>query len=596
MHKLLNYPFDAGAILKKRKAIRRKLLENNSDFSEVKIAILGGSTTNDIKDILELFLLNQGFKPSFYESAFGQYWQDAMFENKELILFQPDIIFVHTSNRNIEKYPALKNSEEEISALLDHQYKYFEVMWDKLATTFNCPIIQNNFEMPFYRLLGNTDVSDIHGHTNYVTCLNSKLYKYAQSHKNFYINDINYLSADYGLKEWLNPFYWHMYKYSLCVPAIPYLSFSVSNIIKSLYGKNKKALVLDLDNTLWSGVIGDDGIDGIEIGHETPLGEIYSEFQGYLKSLKELGIMLNVNSKNDYEYAMAGLNHIEGILNADEFIVIKANWENKDTNISQIANELNLSSDSIVFIDDNPAERDLIKNQLPNISVPDLGSVENYIEVIDRSGFFEVTNFSDDDIKRNEMYKENIQRTKYQQNFKNYDKYLKSLEMIAVIKEFENIYLPRIVQLINKTNQFNLTTKRYTENEMEAILHNDNYIKLYGKLKDKFGDNGIVTVVIGKKSESTLDIILWLMSCRVLKRGMEYAMLDELVEKAKECNINKLRGHYYSTTKNPMVKDFYGKLGFQKINEKDNGDTAWELDITSYNNKNSIIKVVGQNG
>lgn len=591
MNELLDYPFDADVILKKRKAIKRELLEESSNFNDIKIAILGGSTTHDIKDILELFLLNQGFKPSFYESEFGQYWQDAMFKNKELTLFKPDIIFIHTSNRNIFEYPTVKNSEEEIFALLDHQYKHFEAMWDKLTKTFNCPIIQNNFEMPFYRLLGNKDVSDVHGHTNYIARLNSRLYEYAQNHKNFHINDINYLSADYGLKEWLNPFYWHMYKYSLCVPAIPYLSFSVANIIKSIYGKNKKALALDLDNTLWGGVIGDEGIEGIEIGHETPLGEIYSEFQKYLKHLKELGIILNVASKNDYEYAVAGLKHVERTLNIDDFIVIKANWENKDANISQIAAELNISTDSIVFIDDNPAERELVKNQVPNIAAPNIGSVENYIEVIDRAGFFEVTNFSDDDIKRNEMYKENLQRAKYQQNFKSYDEYLRSLDMTATIGEFENIYLPRIVQLTNKTNQFNLTTQRYNEKEMETIIHNSNYIKLYGKLKDKFGDNGVVTVLIGKENDGAVDIILWLMSCRVLKRGMEFAMLDELTKEARERNVNKLRGYYCPTAKNSIVKDFYGELGFQKINEKDNGDTVWELDITNYNNKNSIIKV-----
>lgn len=590
MHALLTYPFDANLILKKKRRIRKELKENGK-FIQKSIAILGGSTTSEIKDMLELFLLNYGIEPRFYESEYGQFWQDAMFGNPELNDFTPDLIYIHTSNRNILSYPTLVNSMSEVDELLEAEYQRFVSMWEKLEATYQCPIIQNNFEMPGYRLLGNKDASDIHGRMNFLTRLNLRFYEYAQIHEHFYINDINYLSASYGLEKWSDPLFWHMYKYSLCLPAVPYLAFNIANIIKSIYGKNKKALVLDLDNTLWGGVVGDDGVEGIEIGHETSMGQVYSEFQEYLKELKDMGIMLNVDSKNDMENAIAGLKHPEGTLRPEDFIVIKANWESKDRNFAEISQELNILPESMVFIDDNPAEREIVRAQIPEAVVPEIGKVEDYIRVIDRSGFFEVTNFSEEDFKRNAMYQENIKRRALQHSFADYEEYLKSLEMKAVIRDFDKIYLSRIAQLTNKSNQFNLTTKRFQEAEIESIVHKQEYIRLYGKLSDKFGDNGVITVVLGRQEDAVLHIELWLMSCRVLKRGMEDAVLDELVKRAKERGICTLKGYYYKTSKNAMVQDFYRNFGFEKIAENEDGDSEWMLDISGYRNRNTVIQV-----
>lgn len=587
---MLEYPFNPSLIQKKKLKIKFEL-KDGQNLLKKKIAILGGSTTSEIKDILELFLLNYGIEPSFYESEFGRYWQDAMFDNPDLNEFSPDLIFMHTSNRNIIAYPKIRMSAENIEEIFTQQYQHFVVMWDNLQQKYHCPIIQNNFEMPYFRLLGNKEASDIHGRVNFLSRLNLRFYEYAQTNNNFYINDINYLSAFYGLEKWSDPLFWHMYKYSLCMQAIPYLSFNIANIIKSIYGKNKKALVLDLDNTLWGGVVGDDGVDGIEIGHETPMGQVYSEFQSYLAAHKDLGIMLNVNSKNDYNNAIAGLNHPEGTLRPNDFIVIKANWENKDLNLMEICKELNIMPDSLVFVDDNSAEREIIHRQVQGVAAPDIGTAEQFITVLDRSGFFEMTNFSDDDIKRNDMYKVNIERIKMQQSFENYDDYLRSLEMRAMIRDFDSIYLQRIAQLTNKSNQFNLTTQRFSEAEIETVTKRDDYIRLYGKLSDKFGDNGVITVVMGKINGDTLHMKLWLMSCRVLKRGMEYAMLDCLVEEALKSGISKIKGYYYKTDKNAMVKDFYGKLGFELLSETEEGDSEWLLYLAGYKNKNNIIEV-----
>ena len=587
----LNYPFDPSYIIKKRKSIKRKLLEDGSARIKKKIAVFGGSTTNEIINTLELFLLDAGIEPEFYESEYAQYEQDAVFPSEELLSFKPDIVFVHTTNRNIRSLPDVTDSKEIVDEKLKSEFARFENIWNSIRDKFHCPIIQNNFEMPFYRLMGNKDCSDYRGRTNFISRLNQLFYDFAEKTEGFYINDINYLSSDYGLKEWSNPSFWNMYKYAMCFEAIPSLAFSVSNIIKSIFGKNKKALALDLDNTLWGGVVGDDGVDGIEIGQENGVSQSYYEFQSYIKQLKSLGIILTVCSKNDHENAIAGLNHPEGVLKPDDFIVIKANWENKDRNIAETAAELNILPESIVFVDDNPAEREIVKAQLKGVQAPIMDSVENYITTIDRSGFFEVTSFNEDDLKRNEMYKENAMRNAQQASFADYGEYLKSLDMRATIGDFIPVYIARITQLTNKSNQFNLTTKRYTQTEMEEVWHSPNYIRLYGKLIDKFGDNGVVSVVIGEKRDNILHIDLWLMSCRVLKRDMEQAMLDTLVDRCRQSGISKIVGYYYPTKKNGMVRELYGTFGFTKISEDENGNTVWELPIDGYENQNRYIKV-----
>ncbi len=588
--KELEYPFDVQSLIKNKKKIKKELLEKEN-LLEKKIAILGGSTTSEVKNMLEIFLLNYGIKPEFYESEYNKFYEDAVFGNPELDEFNPDIIYIHTTNRNIMNYPTMYDSKEEIDKLLESEYIKFQNVWESLFKKFNATIIQNNFEYPFYRLLGNRDASDIHGKTNYITRLNQKFYDYQNKTKNFFINDINYVSACYGLDKWESGFYWHMYKYAMEVPAIPYLSFNLAKIIKSIYGKNKKAFVLDLDNTLWGGIVGDDGVENLAIGPEVPSGQVYYEFQNYLKEHKSLGVILNIDSKNEYENAIAGLNHPGGALKPEDFIIIKANWNPKNLNVKDISEELNLGADSFVFVDDNPAERRIVESYVPGIAVPEVDIPENYIKIIDRNGYFEVTNFSEEDLKKSEMYKDNAKRSQMMATFDNYDDYLKSLNMKAEITSFKKIYLERISQLSNKSNQFNLTTKRYSLADIEEVNNDDSYIKLYGKLEDIFGDNGVITVVIGKIKDIDLHIDLWIMSCRVLKRNMEFAMMDELVKRAKEHGIKTIYGYYYSTFKNKMVKDFYDLQGFTLVNEDSNGNKTYKLDVDSYEYKNNVIEV-----
>ncbi len=584
----LNYPYNEK-LLSKKKSIKRELL-TQTDFIEKKIAILGGSTTTEIKNILELYLLKNGIKPSFYESEYNKYYEDALFQNPELETFAPDIIYIHTTQLNLMHTPHTANTIPEINKLYEKELARYTSIWNALSK-YNCAIIQNNFDLPPQRTLGNLDSYDPHGKIHFINRLNQAFSKEAYERKNLYLNDINYLSASIGLDTWFNKSYWYGFKYAVSYDALPLLTHNIANIVNAIYGKTKKCLVLDLDNTCWGGVIGDDGLDGIQIGTETAISEAYTAFQQYAKDLKDRGITLAVCSKNDFANAKEGFSHPDSILKFEDFTSFKANWDPKSNNIVDIAKEINIGIDALVFVDDNPVEREIVSSQVPHVSVPDIGDdITEYIAYIDKSGYFEPIALLEDDTLRNKYYEDNKKRLEEETQFQSYDDFLLSLDMDAEIKNFSPVYLDRITQLTNKTNQFNLTTKRYTFSEIENMANSDKFITLYGKLSDKFGDNGLISIVIGEVKSDVCHIDLWLMSCRVLKRGMEEAMLDKLVFSCKQSNIKTIVGYYYKTKKNSMVLDLFEKFGFDKKEQNDE-DSIWELNIESYKNKQKIIKV-----
>lgn len=589
MLKELEFPFDNDKIMRlKRKLLR--ILKERENGIPLRIAVLGGSTTSDIVKVTELFLRDRGIIPTFYESEYAQYQSDALFSNPELDAFKPEIVFIHTTSRNIEEFPEVNDNPESVNSKSERESARFEAIWNALSERYGCVIIQNNFELPSERLMGNREAS--YGQINFISRLNSRIYEYAQNHKGFYVNDLNYLAARYGLERWHEERHWHLYKYAMSVSAIPDVAYSVASIICSVIGRNKKVLALDLDNTLWGGIIGDDGVSGIEIGSETSEGQSFLALQKYIKRMKDLGILLTVCSKNDPENALEGLNHPDGVLKPDDFVCIKANWDEKWRNLEETARELNLLPESIVFVDDNPAEREIVRAQLPEVTVLDFDSPEECLRVLDGCGLFEVTTLSEDDAKRGEMYRANAQREEQSKRFENYDEFLESLEMRAEIGDFEPIHIPRITQLTNKSNQFNVTTKRYTLAEMEEIATSADYVRLCGRLTDKFGDNGIVSVVIGKRDGDVLRLDLWLMSCRVLKRGMEFAMLNTLVARCSELGVREIFGYYFPTRKNAMVKDLFAEFGFTKESE-DEGNSVWRLNVETFNPIDTKIKIGG---
>jgi FkbH-like protein len=497
---------------------------------------------------------------------------------------------------NVRQAPPLNCPESDLPQYVQAECNRYREIWASLETNLNCQIIQNNFEMPPYSLLGNMDAVASGGLTRFLAELNAAFAQEAAARPRLLLQDIHGLSARMGTKQWFDWKRYFSYKILHTAEANLELARSLNAMIKAIYGKSRKVLVLDLDNTLWGGIIGDDGADKIQIGRETAVAEAFTAFQEYCLALRNRGILLAVCSKNDEAIAKSGFEHPSSILKLEHFSGFKANWEPKHDNILAMAKELNLGADSFVFIDDNPAERALVAAQVPGIAVPDVGSdVSHFAEIIAQARYFEAMSLSKEDLERAALYANNRQRSAFEAQFKNYGEYLDSLEMAAEIDAFQPVYLDRITQLTNKTNQFNLTTRRYTLAEMESVLRDPQYISLYGKLSDRFGDHGLISVVVARKELQALHINLWLMSCRVLKRDMELAMLDVLVERALENGVNKIYGYYVPTKKNGMVADFYSKLGFTPAPSADSSSaestTIWSLDLANYSKRSKHIKV-----
>jgi tRNA(Ile)-lysidine synthetase-like protein len=320
--------------------------------------------------------------------------------------------------------------------LLASEYGRWSQMWDAAAERYGCVVLQNNFEMLPYRVMGNMDAAHPNGRLRFISDLNARMYAYREQSSRFYINDIHYLSALFGLDAWQDARAWYLYKYALALDAIPLLSHSLATIIKAVYGKNKKALMLDMDNTLWGGVVGDDGPENIRLGPETPEGMAFSDFQKYVRAVSGTGVMLGICSKNDEQNALSGLEHPASALKREDFVSFKANWDPKHVNLEQAAGELNIGLDSVVFADDNPAEREIVTGFLPQVEAVPLTAPEDYVKTLDRQGYFEVAALSADDVNRNKTYQQNAQRAAAQALFSDYGEYLRSLEMVCRVDRF----------------------------------------------------------------------------------------------------------------------------------------------------------------
>lgn len=594
----LDYPLEPHIILVKQKAIKRQLLEQNMPLLPKKVAILGGENTKNLSDILELFLLARGIEPVFYESEFNRFYEDSVFggvgiAGAPLDEFAPDFIYLHTTHRNIRTFPDVDDSEEQVSAKVASAIKHFREVWTGLER-FNCPVIQNNFDLPTTRPLGNLDFYDCRGKTHFINRLNGLMAQEANSRADLFINDINYLSAQMGLNNWFDKKLWYSASQSISVMAFPRLSQNLASIMSAILGISKKCLVLDLDGTCWGGVIADDGIENIALGENGSEGQVYQEFQTYVKALNQRGVILAVCSKNESDNAEVGFNHPGSVLGLDDFSCFKANWQPKDENIQQIASEVNIGLDTCVFMDDSHFERQLVMDNLAPVQVPDLSTgVMEYVNHLDQNGYFEPVSLNKEDLQRREYYQQNKAREQLKKKHHSLDAYLQSLEMKGRFSAFTPINFDRIFQLINKTNQFNLTTKRVTKSQVEEIYDSGEYIAMSGSLKDIYGDNGIVSVMVGHIEGQTCSIKIWVMSCRVFHRGFEYAFFDHFVAACKKRGITTIVGNYIPSNKNSIVKDLYLELG-ARLMENDpieNGTSAsvWEIQLDSYKTKNKWI-------
>lgn len=392
------------------------------------------------------------------------------------------------------------------------------------------------------------------------------------------IVDVSHLASSVGLNNWYDERLFHLAKISFSTKYLPLYSEYVTRAIASLKGRTGKCLVLDLDNTIWGGVVGDDGLNGIKIGQGSPDGEAFVAFQKTIKSFKDRGVILAVCSKNDMDNAIEPFKkHPDMLLDEDDITLFVANWNDKASNIKYIAETLNIGLDSLVFVDDNPAEREQVRQVLPEVNVIEMPQDPSYFSrVLLASGAFENTALTSEDKDKAAQYKSRQKAADLEKTSDSYDDYLRSLEMISVIKPFDDVNRLRITQLINKTNQFNLTTRRYTEEQVKAFEEDDGTITLQARLSDRFGEHGIVSLLIAKIDQKKLYIDTFLMSCRVLKRDLESFMIDNLFELARAHNIETICGEYVETKKNKMVKNLYESLGFERSDEQ------WVIDVGKY--------------
>lgn len=405
--------------------------------------------------------------------------------------------------------------------------------------------------------------------------------------------DVNAIAELVGQSAWSAARFWYAAKYPFAPAMIPLYADHVMRILAAQLGRSRRVLVLDLDNTIWGGVVGDDGMEGLALGTGTPLGETYTALQRMALSYKERGIVLCVSSKNDEAIALAAFrNHPEMVLKEDDIVAFRVNWDDKAANIKAIAGMIDLGLESFVFLDDNPAERKRVRDALPAVAVPELpDDPSEWVGVFQAAGYFEQASFSREDQLRAGFYKANARRAAQLERIGNHDDYLRSLEMTLSIAPFDQGGRKRIAQLIAKSNQFNLTTRRYSEDEVSAVQANRDAVTVQARLADMFGDNGMISTVICRQQGGNLEIDSWIMSCRVLGRRVEEAILQHLVREAKSRGAIELIGRYIPTARNGLVKDHFEKLGFSKVNTDADGATTWRLVVGDYRDKDLPMRI-----
>ncbi|HXV25099.1 MAG TPA: HAD-IIIC family phosphatase [Alphaproteobacteria bacterium] len=435
-------------------------------------------------------------------------------------------------------------------------------------------------------LFGNLDALAAGAPSAAIRELNTAILEAAERER-VLVLDIEALARRFGTRRLFDPTRWHQAKQEIAPPHAPLYGDGLARILMAARGRSRKCLVLDLDNTLWGGVIGDDGLEGIRLGQGSPEGEAYSAFQIYVKRLAKRGIVLAASSKNDPKIALEAFErHPDMVLNHDDFAIFEASWGDKPSALQRIARKLEFGLDALVFFDDNPAERALVRQTLPEVAVPEVPSApEAYVDCLVDSGWFEAVAFTREDSLRTRHYAADRRRREEQDKAADIDSFLDSLEMEIDIRKLDSANLPRATQLVNKTNQFNLTTRRTNEAEMTAFAVDPSMVVLTGRVKDRFGDSGLITVVVGQVMDATegrvLDIGTWVMSCRVLGRRIEHAMRDALIAFARNAGAIAILGHYRPTERNGLVKQHFMTLGFAAMGEGEGTANDWRLDLRS---------------
>lgn len=558
---------------------------DTSSLPPYKIAVMGDCATQHLATAIRGYGIHAGLGMSVFDADYNQIDAQTMDPQSELYRFAPNAVLIQMCAEKL--YEAFCASPlDRRGTFAEDTYHRIETIWQQINANAHCTILQCNFPLLDDGGFGQYGNKTADAFLFQQRKLNFLLMEGCQQIKNVYILDLDALQANCGRKTFSDPKLYYIAKMPISVDVLPEVAKRVVDLVQALRGSVKKCVVLDLDNTLWGGVIGDDGLAGIQIG-ELGTGHAFSDFQAWLRELKNRGILLAVCSKNNEDTAKEPFEkHPEMVLRLEDFSMFVANWEDKASNIRMIQKTLNIGMDSLVFLDDNPFERNLVRTMIPEITVPELPEdPAMYLQYLRGLGLFETASYSADDSGRTQQYREQAQRTAFASSFQSYDAYLEGLDMRAVVAPFDWFHYPRIAQLTQRSNQFNLRTVRYTEAEIEAISQDDHHICLYFMLKDKFGDHGLISVVILDKVDAgTLFVSEWLMSCRVLKRGMEEFIADTIIRTAAEQGFETVTGEYIPTAKNAMVKDLYENMGFARV-----GENRFEANVSQYQSHKTFI-------
>lgn len=545
----------------------------------LKIAILASSTVDHIIPILTYWLAREGFDPEIWAAPFDTVAATILTPNSPLYAFEPDFIWIMNTWRDTDISTMPEATAQDVTNALDGAVKKIINLVQAIRAQSVCQIVVNNADIPLREEFGNLEANVAWSFRNLLRQYNLRLMETVES--GFLIFDLDHLSSVFGKSRWEDPRYWYHSKNAFSFDALGMISFHFARLIAAAKGLSSKCLVLDLDNTLWGGVIGDDGMDGIKLGTGAE-GEAFVDFQHYIKALKERGVILAVCSKNDMDNAREPFeSHPDMVLGIKDIAVFVANWENKADNIRHIANKLNIGLDSLVFCDDNPVERDLIRRILPMVAVPELPEdPTGYVTALQAGCYFEMLSYSQDDAHRADYYTTNATRDDLKESFTDLGEFFRDLEMFATVFEVDQFHRPRTAQLINKSNQFHLTGTRYSEIEIEELTQRQEVICRMFKLRDRLGDQGLISVVILKlDGGGELMIDTWVMSCRVLGRSMEEFIASEILEIAQSVGALTIVGTYIASKKNVLVARLYERLGFVKINGDENG-SIWQLNVS----------------
>ena len=564
--------------------LKKNLKKDFSNLPLIKIAVLGDSATQLLCQALKGYGYTRGLHLDIWESDYDQIYQTVSDEQSHLYLQKPDYVIIFQSSKKLLSSFYKKNIAQR-KKFADDQLAFAETMADTINSRMKCSIIYLNFTEINDAVFGNFGNKLAISFIYQLRLLNVEMMNLAIRKKNVNICDLSAIQNVLGNKAVVSEPFYITTDNVLNIDALPVVAKRITDIILAYYGRFKKCLVLDLDNTLWGGIIGDDGMEGIQIG-DLGIGKAFTKFQQWIKELKERGIILTVCSKNTEHLAKEPFEkHPDMVLRLEDIAVFVANWQNKADNIRYIQSILNIGFDSMVFLDDSPFEREMVKKEIPEITVPALPEdPAEYLSFLSEQNLFETTSFTEEDSKRNDQYREEAERTVLQHAYTNEDDFLKSLEMTALIQPINTFTLPRAAQLTQRSNQFNLRTIRYTEEQIRLILEDRNKFTLTVSLQDKFGDYGLISLLIAeKKNEGDLFIDTWIMSCRVLKRKVEQLVLNEIVTLAKAQNFKRITGEYIPTQKNGLVKDHFELLGF--TSEK----SQWTLSTEGYENKITFI-------